>query len=99
MPRLRDEFIHLESRKLSAFARLRSLRHLDLDLVRIDKIVGIDAETSRCHLLYGTPGIAPVRKRMVPFRILSALAGIAPSAETVHRYGNGLVRLLAYGSE
>ena len=46
MPRLRDEFIHLESRKLSAFARLRSLRHLDLDLVRIDKVVGIDAETS-----------------------------------------------------
>ena len=46
MPRLGDEFIHLESRKLSSFAWLRSLRNLDLDLVRIDKVVGIDAETS-----------------------------------------------------
>ena len=46
MPRLRDKFIHLESRKLSAFARLRSLRHLDLNLVRIYQVVGIDAETS-----------------------------------------------------
>ena len=40
-----DERVHLVTRKLAAFAGFRALGHFDLEFVRIDEVVGGDAET------------------------------------------------------
>ena len=49
--RLGDDFIHLKSWQLTALARLRSLCHLNLNLLCIDQVLGRYAKSSRCHLL------------------------------------------------
>ena len=48
-----DGLINLMTRQLAAFARLGALRHLDLNIIRVYKILDGDAKTSRGHLLYG----------------------------------------------
>ncbi|AJX01694.1 hypothetical protein BM45_3124 [Burkholderia mallei] len=48
---LADVFGHLVARQLAAFARLRALRHLDLDLVGRREILGRHTEAARCDLL------------------------------------------------
>ena len=51
VPRLRDPRIHLRAGQLAAFAGLRALRHLDLDLVRADQVLARDAEATGGDLL------------------------------------------------
>ena len=43
----RDGLIHLVAGKLAAFAGLGALRHLDLQLVGVDQVIGGDAEAAR----------------------------------------------------
>ena len=56
--------IHLTSRKLAAFTGLRALRHLDLNLVRIDQIVACYAETAGSDLLDRTAAGSPFASGM-----------------------------------
>ena len=86
---LRDPRIDLLARQMSALARLRALRHLDLDLDGGVEVGTGHTETAGCHLLDG--GI-PLGTETV--RMLSALTGVRLAAETVHRDGHRLVRLL-----
>ena len=46
-----DVLGHLVTRQLAAFTRLGALRHLDLDLVGIDQILGRHAKAPGCDLL------------------------------------------------
>ena len=48
-----DGLVDLVAGQLAAFAGLGALRHLDLHHVRVDEILGGDAEASRGHLLDG----------------------------------------------
>ena len=43
----RDDLVHLVAGKLAALAGLGALRHLDLQLVGVDQVVGGDAEARR----------------------------------------------------
>ena len=51
VPQLADVFRHLAAGQLAAFAGLRALRHLDLDLVGTGQVFSSNAETTRCDLL------------------------------------------------
>ena len=63
----RDVLRDLVPRQLAAFARLRALRHLDLQLVRIDQVFGGDAEARGRDLLdlraQRIALLAPARRR------------------------------------
>ena len=99
MPCLGYHLVHLEARQLSAFARLGTLCHLDLNLFSVYQIFGGYAEASRCHLL----GLARQRDAVYgvveSFRILATLTGIAAAAYLVHGKADGFMCLLAQCSE
>ncbi len=52
MPHLRDPRIDLVPGQLAAFAGLRALRHLDLQVVAVDQILARHAEPARGHLMH-----------------------------------------------
>src|SRR6185312_15337600 len=70
---LRDVVVDLVAGELAAFAGLRALRHLDLELVAIDEVVARDAEAPRRDLLDRAPAEIAVRIGNVPGRVLAAL--------------------------
>ena len=87
-PDARDVAVHLVPGELAAFAGLRALRHLDLELVRVPEVVRVDSEAAGCDLLdRRAPRVA------VPHRVLAALAGVRLAADRVHRHRERLVRL------
>src|SRR5258705_8493234 len=90
---LRDVVVDLVAGELAAFARLRALRHLDLELVAIDEVVAGDAEASRRDLLDGAPAEVAVRVGDVSGRVLAPLAGVRLAADPVHGDRQVLVRL------
>ncbi|SKZ72348.1 Uncharacterised protein [Mycobacteroides abscessus subsp. abscessus] len=90
---LGDPRIHLVRRKLAALTGFRALRHLDLDVGAVAQVVRGDTEASRRDLLDRTATPVTVLVVMETTRILAALTGIRPSAESVHGDGQGLVRL------
>ena len=96
---LRDEIVDLVAGKLAAFARLRALRHLDLQFVGVDEVVTGDAEARRGDLLDRAAAEVAVRIAHEARGILAALAGVALAADAVHRDGEIFVRLLADRSE
>ncbi len=78
-----DEISHLVTGDLTALARLRSLRNLDLDLLGLAQVARRHAEPPRGDLL--DLGVRPVRSWLVvPVRVLAALAGIGPRSKPVH---------------
>src|SRR5207302_11084367 len=91
--RPRDHLVHLVTGELTAFTRLRALRDFDLELRRGYEVFRGHAEASRCHLLDRA-----VAFRAEPRALLSTLAGIAATAEAIHRDGERIVRLAADGS-
>ena len=95
MPHFRNPWVDLLPRQLASFARLGPLRHLDLQLPGIDKIVAGHPEAGRCHLLDGAVLRITVRLKNVAGRILPAFARVAPPPDAVHRDGKSLMRLFA----
>ena len=98
MPGLRDPGIDLISRELSAFARLRTLGHLDLDLFRTDQILTRHAKSSAGHLLDGAAAIGFSRFDDHAGEILAAFSSIALGMQIVHGDCQGLVRFLGDGT-
>ncbi len=80
----RDLGRHLEAGNLPAFAGLRALRDLDLELFRGGEVLGRDAEARRCDLLDRVE-----RAR----RILAALAAVAARAGELRAERDRFVRL------
>ena len=89
MPGLGDVRIHLEARKLAALTGFGALGHLDLDVGGVDQVVAGDAEAAGGDLLDGAAAFRVVET----VDILTALAGVGPSAEVVHGDGHGFVGL------
>ena len=98
-PHLRDAIVDLRAGQLTAFARLRALRDLDLQVVRVHQIVRGHAEPAGRDLLDRAAPPVAVRVGLEPVRLLAALAGVAPRAEAVHRDRERLVRLRADRAE
>ena len=87
--------VDLRPGQLSAFARLRALRHLDLNLVGIDQVVARDAEAAGSDLLDRAAAGIAVRIRREALRIFAAFAGIALAADAVHRDRQRFMRFFA----
>ena len=81
------------ARELAALTRLGALRHLDLQVVRVDEVLARHAEPRGRHLLHRAAPQVAVGVGHVPRRILAAFSGIRPAAEAVHRNRERLVRL------
>src|SRR5690606_13343112 len=85
-----DPRVDLLRRELPAFARLRALRHLDLQVGRVRQVHARDAEASGCDLL----DAAATRGVEQALDVFAALAGVGSPADAVHRDRERLVRLL-----
>ena len=83
---------HFLCGQLAAFARLRALRHLDFQFLRMDQIIRGNAESPRSYLL---DLVRRLRLFFVQLRIFPAFAGIAPATDTIHRDGERFMRFLA----
>ncbi len=97
VPGLGDGRVHLVAGQLAALAGLGTLRHLDLEHVGVDEILGRHAEASRRHLLDGRAlgVLRAVGQLQVAVRLLAALARVRLAADAVHRDGErrmGLAR-------
>src|SRR5208282_238034 len=97
-PGLGDPWIYLASRQFAAFTRLGALRHFDLKLLRVDKVMAGDAEPAGSDLFDGAVLRIAVGQRNVAVRVLAAFAGVAFAADAVHGDGERLVRFLADGA-
>ena len=86
-------------RQLAALAGLGALSDLDLQLVGVDQIVGAYAKARRSHLLNGAAPPVAVGVFLEPPLVFAALAGVASSANAVHRDRQRLVGFLADGAE
>ena len=84
-----DPRVHLVTRQLPALARLRPLRHLDLQVVGVGEVLRGHPEPARCDLLDRRAALRVVQ----PVDVLAALARVRLRAEMVHRDGQRLVRL------
>ena len=94
VPRLRHPRIHFRAGELPAFARLRALRHLDLNLLRACEVKAGHAEPPARHLL--DRAVLRVTRRIrprEPLRVFAAFAGVRLSADAIHRNRQRLVRL------
>src|SRR6185295_17677029 len=99
VPNARDVVVDLLAGQLAALAGLGSLRHLDLQLVRVRDIPDRDAEAAGRNLLDGGTARIAVRQRHEPRRVLAAFARVALAADAVHRDRERLVRLGRQGAE
>ena len=82
--------------QLAALAGLGALRHLDLDLARVDQVLAGDAEAARRHLLdRRVLRVAELVAPAIALGVLAAFAGVALAADAVHRDRQRLVRFLA----
>ncbi len=88
-----DVGVDLVAGQLAALAGLGALRHLDLDVVGVDQVLGGDAEASRGHLLDRRAHGIAVRQRHEAVGLLAALAGVRAPADAVHGDGERGVRL------
>src|SRR3989442_7174405 len=90
--------IYLVTRKLSAFARLRALRHLDLQLFSIDQVVAGYTKPAGSDLFNSAVARVSVVVCEVARRILAAFPRIAFASDAVHCDGQGFMRFFAYGT-
>src|SRR5262249_10879605 len=90
-----DPRIKLRAGQLAAFAGLRALRHLDLELAGVDEVLARNAEAARRDLLdRGVLRVALLIRPRETLGILAAFAGVGLAADAVHRDGERFVRLL-----
>ena len=94
-----DDLVHLVAGQLAAFAGLCALRHLDLQFVGVDQVVGGDAEAAGGHLLDGAAAQIAVGIGLEALFVFAAFAGVGLAADAVHGDGQSLVRLFADGAE
>src|SRR5258708_34879237 len=87
--------IDLKSPKLAAIARFCSLRHLDLDLIGIDKIMARYAKAPRRDLFDRAVARIAIAINDKTIGVFAAFTRVAFAAKPIHRDRQGLVRFLA----
>ena len=92
--RFRDPRVDLACGQVAALAGLRALRHLDLDLLRADKVTTRHAEAAARDLLDGRAAVMVCSRGGEAVVALAALAAVRLAVEVVHRKRQRLVRLL-----
>lgn len=70
-----DRSRHLVSGQFTAFSRLGTLSHLDLQLVRVGEVIRRDTETARRDLLDGGATRVPDRLEVHGVRVLAFILG------------------------
>ena len=85
--------------ELAPLARLRPLRHLDLEIGRACEIRGRNAKAPGRHLLHGAVPRVAVHVWYVAVVVLPAFSGIAARADAVHRNCKCFMRLAADRAE
>ena len=98
MPRFGYPRINLAAGQLSAFSRLGSLRHLDLNLFGADQIFAGNAEPSGGHLFNCGAFIQTVRSYGQTLRAFASLSAVRLAAQTVHGNGKRLMRFPGNGA-
>ena len=83
-----DQFVHLAPGQLPAFARLGSLRDLDLQDLGVDQVLRRNAKPPGSHLLDLGGPVGPVTRR-----ILAPFPRIGTGTQTVHGFRESLVRI------
>src|SRR5712692_10179208 len=73
---LGDPGIDLMAGKLAALARLRALRHFDLQIVGVDQVLAGHAETAGSDLLDRAAARIAIRVRLIARRVFATLAGV-----------------------
>ena len=94
-----DDVVDLVAGELATFAGFCALRHLDLQFVGVDEVVGGDAEAAAGYLLDGAAARVAVRVGLEARFVFAAFAGVGHAAEAVHGDGEGFVGFLADGAE
>ena len=94
-----DRLVDLAAGQLTALAGLGALRHLDLQDIGVDEVLGRDAEPARGDLLDRRAHRVAVRQRLEALGLLAALAGVRLAADAVHRDRQRRVRLAADRAE
>ena len=88
-----DVVVDLAAGQLAAFARLRALRNLDLQLVGVGQIPDRHAEAAGGDLLDRRALRVAVGQRLEPLGVFAAFARVALAAEAVHGDGQRFVGL------
>src|SRR5690606_2166445 len=89
---LADGLVDLVAGQLAAFAGLRALRHLDLDVVRVDEVLGGHSEAAAGDLLDPAAHRIAVRQRLEAVGFLAAFPRVRAPADAVHGDGQRGVR-------
>ena len=90
---LGNDFIHLESRKLSTFTWFSSLCHLNLDFFGIHQVFSGYPETSGSYLLGLTAQGNTIVGLMETVGILSSFTCITAGVQLIHGQCHGFMRL------
>ena len=93
MTRLGNDFIHLESRKLSTFTRFSTLRYLNLNFFSIHQVFSGYTETSGSYLFGLTAQGNAIVGFMETVGILSSFTRITAGVQLVHGQCHGFMRL------
>ncbi len=93
VPRLGDHGVDFVTGQLAAFAGLCSLRDLDLELVGVDQVVRRHAEATAGDLFDPALLAVAAGEAQIALLAFAAFAGVAASADAVHRDGQVLVGL------
>ena len=95
---LGNHLVYLEARKLTAFARLGTLRHFYLYFVGIHQVFRCHAETSRGYLLDGTAQGSSVFTRSEAGTVFTTFTGVAAAVNLIHGDSHRLMGFLADGT-
>ena len=71
--------------QLAPFARLRTLRHLDLQIIRIDQVFAGHPKATGGDLLNRRAAQIAIRIALEAARIFAAFAGVGAAANSIHR--------------
>ena len=94
-----NDVVHFVAGQLAAFAGLRTLDDLDLQLVGVGEIVDRHAETAAGHLLDGAALRITVCERYESGRVLATFTRVRFATQSIHGDGQRFVGLGAYGTE
>src|SRR5262249_38968388 len=94
MARARDPRVDLVARQLTTLAPLCALRHLDLEVSRVDEGLGGPDEATGGPLLDRRSPEVAVFITEVAIRVLTTLASVGLAANAIHRNRERLVGFL-----